>query len=327
MRTACADGLKRASQIHGFVDTRIKGLMSRLETNARTPHVSIITPSFNQGRFIEETIKSVISQEGDFYLEYLIMDGGSTDETVEIIKKYDRLIKEGNWPFKCLGIEYRWVSEKDKGQADAVNKGFKAAKGTILGWLNSDDTYLPGAVSKALRYFEENEGVMMVYGEGYHINETGGIIERYYTEPFDREKFACKCFICQPTVFLRRKVLEEVGMLDADLHLCMDYDYWIRISEKLKIGFLPEYLANSRLYPETKTMSKRVEIYREIIKTVKKHYGYVPNSWRYGYLYELLERRLGADSKLKKMLYWTARRILFTYAYLESKGKSLIKRT
>src|SRR5574340_1418719 len=116
------------------------------------PVITVVTPSFNQGRFIDETIRSVISQEGDFYLEYLIMDGGSTDETVDIIKKYDRLIKEGKWPVKCRGIEYRWVSEKDNGQADAVNKGFKIARGEILGWLNSDDTYLPGALGKALKY-------------------------------------------------------------------------------------------------------------------------------------------------------------------------------
>lgn len=284
--------------------------------------VSIITPSYNQGRFIDETIRSVISQEGDFFLEYIIMDGGSTDDSVDIVKKYDRLIKEGKWPLKCRGVEYRWVSEKDRGQADAVNKGFKAAKGEMLGWLNSDDTYLPGAISMALKYFEENRDVMMVYGEGYHINETGGIIERYPTEPFNWEKFARTCFICQPTVFLRRSVLEMAGMLDANLQYCMDYEYWMRISERLKIGFLPEYLANSRLYPETKTMSKRVEVYKEIKETVKKHYGFVPDSWRYGYTYWRVERWLGADSRIKKMLLYIFRRLLFAYAYTLSREKS-----
>lgn len=287
------------------------------------PMITVVTPSFNQGRFIEETIKSVISQEGDFYLEYLIMDGGSTDETVEIIKKYDRLIKEGKWPLKCRGIEYRWVSEKDKGQSDAVNKGFKAAKGAVLGWLNSDDTYLPGALGKAVKYFKENEDVMMVYGEGYHIDERGGIMERYPTEPFDRERLARTCFICQPTVFLRREVLNEAGMLDAGLQYCMDYEYWMRISERLKIGFLPEYLANSRLYPETKTMSKRVEVYREIKETIKKHYGFVPDTWRYGYVYWRVERWVGADSKIKRILLGIFRRLLFTYPYIKSGGRSL----
>jgi len=287
------------------------------------PIITVVTPSFNQGRFIEETIKSVISQEGDFHLEYLIMDGGSTDETVEIIRKYDRLIKEGKWPLKCRGIEFRWVSEKDNGQADAVNKGFKIAKGEVLGWLNSDDTYLPGAFGKVLRYFRDNEDVMMVYGEGYHIDERGGIIERYPTEPFDRQRFARACFICQPTVFLRREVLKEAGMLDAGLQYCMDYDYWMRISERDKIGFLPEYLANSRLYPETKTMSKRVEAYGEAKETVKKHYGFVPDTWRYGYAYWRVERWVGADSRIKRILLGIFRRVLFTYPYIKSGGKSL----
>ncbi|MDO8427110.1 MAG: glycosyltransferase family 2 protein, partial [Deltaproteobacteria bacterium] len=168
--------------------------------------VSIVTPSFNQGRFVEETIKSVISQEGDFHIEYLIMDGGSTDDSVEVIKKYGRLLKEGKWPVRCRGIEYKWVSEKDKGQADAVNKGFSASKGEMLGWLNSDDTYLPGAIEKAVRFFNEHKDVMMLYGEGYHIKESGEVIQRYYTEPFDKKRLAEVCFICQPAVFLRRRV-------------------------------------------------------------------------------------------------------------------------
>src|SRR3972149_7029872 len=103
--------------------------------------VTIVTPSFNQGRFIGETIESVISQEGDFLLEYLIMDGGSTDNSVEVIKKYEDLLKGGGWPVRCRGIEYRWVSVKDNGQADAINKGFMASKGETLAWLNSDDVY------------------------------------------------------------------------------------------------------------------------------------------------------------------------------------------
>ncbi len=289
------------------------------------PVISVVTPSYNQGRFIDETIRSVISQEGDFFIEYLIMDGGSTDESVDIIKKYDRLIKEGKWPLKCRGIEYRWVSERDRGQADAVNKGLKIAKGEVLGWLNSDDTYLPGALGKALRYFEGNSDVMMVYGEGYHIDESGSIMERYPTEPFDREKFARVCFICQPTVFFRKRVFKEVGPLDAGLQYCMDYEYWMRISERLKIGFLPEYLANSRLYPETKTMSKRVEAYREAKETVKKHYGFVPDSWRYGHIYWRAERWLGTDSAIKKMWLWIFRRLLFIYPNIKSRGNPSCK--
>lgn len=284
--------------------------------NRNHPLISVVTPSFNQGKFIDETIRSVISQEGDFYLEYLIMDGGSTDESVEIMKKYDRLIKDGSWPLKCRGIEFRWVSEKDKGQADAVNKGFKVARGAVLGWLNSDDTYLPGAVGKALRYFEENPDVMMVYGEGYHTNEDGSIKERYYTEPFDFKRFAELCFICQPTVFLRRGVLKEVGMLDVDLQYCMDYDYWIRISKKLKIGFLPEYLANSRLYAETKTVSKRLEAHSEIVDVVKRHYGKVPDSWISAFAHVCVERWLTRTTKFKNYLFCFLEKWVFLYKFI-----------
>ncbi|MCC6501670.1 MAG: glycosyltransferase [Deltaproteobacteria bacterium] len=270
--------------------------------------VSVITPSFNQGRFIEETINSVISQEGDFFLEYLIMDGGSTDNTVEIIRKYEKLLAEKKYPIRCKGIEFRWVSEKDKGQTDAVNKGFKAAKGDFLGWLNSDDTYMPGAIDKAVGFFEKNNDVLMVYGQGNHIAEGGQLMDRYPTEPFSRERLLETCFICQPTVFLRRSVLDEVGFLDESLHYCMDYEYWLRVSRKKKVGFLDEYLANTRLYADTKTMSKRFEVHREIVYMLKRHHGYVPNSWLYAYT-QLAVERIVRQEGYKKLLFkalWAA---------------------
>src|SRR3990172_1482609 len=150
----------------------------------KNANITIVTPSYNQGRFIEETIKSVISQEGNFTLEYIIMDGGSTDETVEVIKKYERLLEKGEYLVKCRGVRLIWKSEKDRGQAHAVNKGFELATGEVLGWVNSDDTYIPGAVSKALEDFKKHEDVMMVYGEGWYVDERGKIIERYKTGRF-----------------------------------------------------------------------------------------------------------------------------------------------
>lgn len=284
------------------------------------PKITVVTPSFNQGKFIEETIKSVISQEGDFALEYIIMDGGSTDETVDVIKKYERLLCEKRYPVRCGGIEFSWVSEKDKGQTDAVNKGFKAAKGEVLGWLNSDDTYTPGAIDKAIRYFEGHDDISMAYGEGYHIDEQGKVIERYCTEPFDSRRFAETCFICQPAVFLKRKVIEEVGLLDPDLDYCMDYDYWIRVSRRLKIGFIPEYLANSRLYADTKTMSKRLEVHKKIVSMVKRHYGYVPNSWVYAYTRLVIERFLKMEGR-KKPLFKALWVVFFLVKSIQLNGK------
>lgn len=241
------------------------------------PLVSIVTPSYNQGRYIEATIQSVLNQDYP-NLEYIVVDGGSMDGTVDILKKYEgRLI---------------WISEKDRGQADAINKGFRMAKGEILGWLNSDDTYLPGAIHKVVQYFQAHPDVGMVYGEGYHVDGRGNIIERYYTEPFDYQRLGEICFICQPTAFFRAEVFRRVGPLDISLRYCLDYEYWMRVAKRFQIGYLNEYLANSRLHMDTKTLSKRVEVHEEILQTVKNHYGQVPARWIYAYAHVYLTEKL-----------------------------------
>jgi hypothetical protein len=239
--------------------------------------VSIVTPSYNQGRYIEETIQSVLNQDYP-NLEYIVVDGGSSDNTIEILKKYEGRLT--------------WISEKDRGQADAINKGFHMAKGEILAWLNSDDTYLPGAVHQSVRYLEAHPEVGILYGEGYHIDEQGERIERYYTEPFDYQRLSEVCFICQPTVFLRAEVIRTVGPLDVTLDYGLDYEYWIRIAKRFRIGYLEEYLANSRLHLETKTLSKRVEVHQEILQVVKRHYGQVPLRWVNAYAHVYLAEKL-----------------------------------
>jgi glycosyltransferase involved in cell wall biosynthesis len=241
------------------------------------PLVSIVTPSYNQGRFIKETIESVLSQ--DYRpVEYLVFDGGSTDETREILQGY--------------GDRFFWVSEKDKGQSNAINKGWGRARGEILAWLNSDDIYLPGAISKAVAFLQAHPEYGAVYGEGYHVEEDGKIIERYPTEPFDRKRLTETCYICQPTVFIRRAVLRGIGFLDEDLRYCMDYDLWFRIARRYDWGYLPEYLACTRFYGETKTLGQKVQVHREILALVCRHQGSVPASWVYGYGHALLEKRI-----------------------------------
>ncbi|WP_105619011.1 glycosyltransferase [Vallitalea okinawensis] len=232
------------------------------------PLVSVITPSFNQGRFIKDTIESVLNQDYP-NIEYIVMDGGSTDETVEILKSFGNKIK--------------WISEKDNGQADAVNKGVKLAKGEIIGWLNSDDTYLDNAISKGVRFLTSHSDVGMVYGEGYYTDIDGNIVDRYLTEPFNYNRLAENCIICQPTGFIRKKVFEDVGYLDESLHLCMDYEMWMRIGKHTQVAYIPQYIATSRMYEENKTLGRRTEVFEEVCRTVKKYYKYVPLSWLYGY--------------------------------------------
>lgn len=245
------------------------------------PTISIVTPSYNQGEFLSTTIESVLSQEGDFYLDYIIMDGGSTDNSVEIMQSFDGLLQRGEWNVACKGITFRWHSEKDKGQADAVNKGFAQAKGKILGWLNSDDTYLPGAVAKILDIFRSNPDTVMVYGNAWYTGRDGAITRRYGSEPFNLQRLAQRSIICQPTVFLRKEALQEIGELDTSLHTCLDYDLWIRLGKRFekRIVFLEYYLATSRMYAENKTLSQRDHIYNETMAVVKRHFGYVSGVW------------------------------------------------
>ncbi len=244
---------------------------------SKRPLVSIITPSYNHGPYIEATIQSVLSQDYP-HIEYIVVDGGSQDTTIEILKRYG----------DCLC----WVSERDHGQADAINKGFRMAHGEILAWLNSDDTYLPGAVRLAVQYFQMHPDVSMVYGEGYHVDVEGHIIARYPTAPFDYQRLSERCFICQPTVFFRADIFRAIGLLDTHLCYCLDYEYWMRIAKCFRIGYLEAYLATSRLHMDTKTLSKRVEAHAESLNVVKRHYGRVPALWLYSYAAAYLTEKL-----------------------------------
>src|SRR5260221_5182854 len=177
--------------------------------------VSVVTPSYNQGRFLERTIHSVLSQEGCGPIQYLVMDGGSRDESVELLRRH--------------GDAVEWVSEKDRGQADAVNKGLARATGAIIGWLNSDDIYYPGAIRTAREYFEAHPAADLVYGEANHIDEQDAVIEPYPTEDWDFERLKERCFLCQPAVFFRRREVERFGPLDAARQYSLDYEYWLRL--------------------------------------------------------------------------------------------------
>ena len=283
--------------------------------------ITVVTPSYNQGRFIEETIKSVISQEGDFFLEYIIMDGGSTDETVEVIKKYERLLEKNESTRSSAGASSSSGRARRTGdRSHAVNKGFTLATGEILGWVNSDDTYQPGAISKAFEYFEKHEDVMMVYGEGYYIDKAGKALGKFDSKPFDFALLAERCFIFQPAAFIRTAVFKKLGGLDESLQMCMDYEYWIRIGKEYRVEYLPgEHLANSRVYAETKTLSRTPEAYEEGIKVVRKYYGKVPDAWFYGLAHYSALRRFPRLSGIKPAL------VLLTMSgYVLKKAKTML---
>ena len=231
--------------------------------------ISIVTPSYNQGQFIERTIQSIKTQKSNgFVVEHIVFDACSTDDTISILKRY--------------GSSVNWMSEKDNGQAHAVNKGFLKAKGDILGWLNSDDTYEPNALQIVADYFKNHSDVDIIYGEANHIDIDDNFIETYPTEEWSPERLKERCFICQPSVFFRKSVFDNYEGLDVELQYCMDYEFWLRLAENgKKFVKINQVLSNSRLYAENKTLGDRVKVHKEICAMFYKMYRSVPNKWIY----------------------------------------------
>lgn len=242
----------------------------------KEPLVSIVTPSLNMGRFLEETIRSVIEQDYP-NIEYLVMDGGSTDGTLEILKRYEGSV--------------RFLSSPDAGQADAANRGFRLTRGSIFAFLNADDTYLPGAIATAVRAFRDDPAAGVVYGNAWHVAEDGSRISPYPVEAFDSRKLTRRCLVCQPAAFIRRDVFETSGMLNPSLRFALDYDLWIRISRRYRMKKIDDFLATSRIHADNKTLKQMGSALRETIDMLRGHYGYVPFNWLYGYVYNRITAR------------------------------------
>ena len=220
----------------------------------KQPLVSIITPSFNQAHYIEATIQSVLGQDHP-RIEYIVVDGGSTDGTLDIIKKY-----EDKLAF--------WVSEKDKGQTDAINKGFARATGDILAWINSDDTYEPGAVSAAVNYLQEHPEVGMVYADCNFINEQGRVIGKFGSAQTDYRRLRRGyVHIPQQTMFFRADLWRQVGPLDPSFYFAMDYDLWTRLAARTELKYLPgQVWANFRLHTSGKTIAADDRCWPEMVR-------------------------------------------------------------
>lgn len=226
--------------------------------------VSVITPSFNQGHYIEATIRSILSQEFEGDLEYIVVDGGSTDGTVSVLRSF--------------GDRIRWVSEPDNGLADAVNKGLGMATGEIIGWLNSDDLYLPGAIDRAVRHFDASPACRWLYGKCRIIGPDGREIYRNVTRyknlllrKFSVDRLLTENYISQPAVFFRRALIEEAGLLRTDLKFAMDYDLWLRFGRICEAGVIPHYLSEFRRHPGSLSETFTGKQFDEQYRVAKTH--------------------------------------------------------
>lgn len=227
---------------------------------AQTPLVSIITPSYNQAQYLEETIRSVLGQDYQ-NLEYIIIDGGSNDGSPEIIQRYsDRLAY--------------WVSETDQGQTDAINKGFARASGQILAWINSDDTYLPNAVSEAVEFLGTYPQAGLVYGDANLIDSNGEVIGKFPARQTDYTRLRRGyVHIPQQAAFFRADVWRQVGPLDPSFYFAMDYDLWVRISRSAPIYYHPRLWANFRLHGSGKSVVEDSRCWPEMLRVHEREGG------------------------------------------------------
>jgi len=240
------------------------------------PLITIITPSFNQAQFLADAIESVAAQ--DYApIQHLVFDGASTDGSNTILEQY--------------GSRITAVVEADGGQAAAVNRGFRAAKGEILGWLNSDDFYYPGAIRSVVDYMDQHPECAVVYGSALYVDESGAPIEPYPTG--DPEDLRFGCFLCQPAVFFRQRAIEASGLLDPSLRYCMDYDLWLRMAESFRFHRIPNRLAAYRLHGASKSVAEQLEARREVVRVTRRRLGATPLTCLHGYANFLVRRWAG----------------------------------
>ncbi len=216
------------------------------------PLVSIITPSYNQRDFIEDNLLSVKSQDYP-NIEHIVVDRESTDNTIDIFKNYES-------KYNLL-----WISELDEGQSDAVNKGFAMAKGEIIGWLNSDDVYFDThVITTVVKYFNKNSHIDVIYGDAVVINKDNLIMKVICTKEFDYKDLQKTCFIVQPALFFRRRIIDK-HKLDTALSYAMDYEFWLRLAKQYSFRRVDHILAGDRNHERRKIISGRDEMIKETI--------------------------------------------------------------
>jgi glycosyltransferase involved in cell wall biosynthesis len=230
-----------------------------------TPLATIAVPSFNQGRFLDDALASIFQQQ--LPVEVFVIDGGSVDNSVEVIKK---------WAPQLAG----WRSCKDDGQAAAINEGIAMGSAPFVSWLNSDDWYLPGGLLMLLRALQSQFEAPAVYGRSWNVVQKTGKRTPVWVEPFDESRLALRCIISQPATLIRRTAWDAVGGVDDKLHMAMDYDLWWRLYKQVgRLYFIDNFVSVNRDHEATKTKTLRLRHYQEAMAVVRKYHGHLPMKW------------------------------------------------
>lgn len=229
------------------------------------PLVTVAVPSFNQGRYLNDALESIFAQS--VAVEVFVMDGGSTDNSVEVIKKWAPLLAG-------------WRSEADDGQAVAINEAVAQGSAPYVCWLNSDDWLLDGGLQTLIAPLQAEPEVAFAYGRAWNVSDPSGKVAPVWVRPFDQRAMAVRCLVSQPATLIRRSAWERVGGLDESLHMAMDYDLWWRLFNAFgEPCFVDCYVAVNRDHDQTKTNAARRLHYQEAMSVVRRHYGSVPVKW------------------------------------------------
>lgn len=262
-----------SQEIKEFVSKPLFDEKIILAKDPNYPKISIVTPSYNQGQFIEDCILSVKNQTYKNF-EHTIIDGRSTDNTIKILKSYESV------------YNMRWVSERDGGMYSAINKGMEMSKGDIIAYLNTDDLYFPWTLQVVIDYFNRHPEVEIIYGDMINMNLQTGKTELVFSPKFNLSLLTRKNFIGQPTVFFRRSVIQKIGFFSDDLRLIGDYDYWIRASKQCRISKIREVLATDRIHLKSLRQRELQRLSEELIYIRKMHVTQKENKLK-RYLVEL----------------------------------------
>lgn len=243
---------------------------------------SIVTPSYNQARFLSQTLESVLTQEGDFKIQYFVMDGGSGDGSVEILRRWAEDVASGAFRPRCHGIFMEWVSGPDEGQSHAINQGLRKATGDVAAYINSDDLYAPGALQRVALEFAARPDADFIYGDGDVIDERGGVRWEWLSRPYEHSVLTSYHFlwnsftnyIMQQSTFWRRAVHERIGYLDEGFHYAMDAEFWVRAGAAgLRLRHVPAKLGRFRLIEGTKSLSGPTVFWGDYLEIFRRHRG------------------------------------------------------